>query len=77
MGSSWTWRKSSASDGGAQQCVEIAWTGDVVLVRDSTRSSGAVLAFRPAAWSDFLALAAGPAQAAVPRRTGGGATARR
>ncbi|MGA4842003.1 DUF397 domain-containing protein [Streptomyces sp. G45] len=58
MGSSWTWRKSSASDTRANACVEMAWTGDVVLVRDSTRPRGAVLALQPSAWSAFLTLAA-------------------
>ncbi|MBM7171725.1 DUF397 domain-containing protein [Streptomyces sp. G44] len=33
MGSSWTWRKSSASDGPEGACVETAWTGETVLVR--------------------------------------------
>lgn len=56
MGGSWTWRKSSASDGGAGTCLEIAWTGESVRVRDSTRRWGAVLVFGPEAWSAFLTL---------------------
>ncbi|MFK4064575.1 DUF397 domain-containing protein [Streptomyces sp. NPDC029674] len=56
MGSSWTWRKSSASDTQDESCVETAWTGESVLVRDSTRPQGAVLVFRPYAWSAFLVL---------------------
>ncbi|MEV0121538.1 DUF397 domain-containing protein [Streptomyces sp. NPDC050703] len=67
MGSSWTWRKSSVSDGGEEQCVETAWTGETVLVRDSARRRGAVLTFSPQAWTAFLGLAAGPSPAARPR----------
>ncbi|QEU97648.1 DUF397 domain-containing protein [Streptomyces kanamyceticus] len=60
MGGSWTWRKSSASDGGSGTCVETAWTGESVLVRDSTRREGAELVLGPEAWSAFLTLAARP-----------------
>lgn len=67
MGGSWAWRKSSASDGGDSQCVETAWTGETVLVRDSARSRGAVLAFRPDAWAAFLVLVTRPERAAEPR----------
>ncbi|WP_447037342.1 DUF397 domain-containing protein [Streptomyces sp. DSM 118878] len=67
MGSSWTWRKSSVSDGGEGQCVETAWTGETVLVRDSARRRGGVLAFTPQAWTAFLGLVARPSSAARPR----------
>ncbi len=67
MGSSWTWRKSSASDGGEEQCVEAAWTGETVLVRDSARRGGSVLALSPQAWTAFLGLAVRPSPAARPR----------
>ncbi|WPO73820.1 DUF397 domain-containing protein [Streptomyces sp. KN37] len=77
MGSSWTWRKSSASDGADDTCVETAWTGEAVLVRDSKQRRGAVLTFRPEAWTAFLVLASGPAPAAVPHRSPDGVTARR
>ncbi|MFF8655973.1 DUF397 domain-containing protein [Streptomyces huasconensis] len=77
MGSSWTWRKSSASDGPEGACVETAWTGETVLVRDSKQRRGAVLAFRPEAWTAFLVLAAVPAPAAVAHRSPDGVTARR
>ncbi|MEV0257180.1 DUF397 domain-containing protein [Streptomyces sp. NPDC050732] len=59
MGGSWTWRKSSASDGSSGTCVEIAWTGDAVLVRDSVCPRGSVLAFRPQAWTAFVGRLAG------------------
>ncbi len=77
MGSSWTWRKSSASDGPDTSCVETAWTGETVLVRDSKQRRGPVLTFRPEAWTAFLVLVSGPAPDAVPRRAPHGATARR
>lgn len=47
------WRKSSAS-ADAPQCVEITCAGLSVLVRDSRRKSGNVLAFTPVQWSAFL-----------------------
>ncbi|MEU7582586.1 DUF397 domain-containing protein [Streptomyces sp. NPDC041068] len=68
MGSSWTWRKSRASDGPDGACVEIAWTGEAVRVRDSTRPRDAVLAFGPEAWSAFLVLADRAAPSAGARR---------
>ncbi|MEV5975693.1 DUF397 domain-containing protein [Streptomyces sp. NPDC052114] len=61
MGSSWTWRKSSASDGADDNCVQVAWTGEKVRVRDSARPRDSVVDFGPKAWSAFLALAAPPA----------------
>ncbi|UUU37534.1 DUF397 domain-containing protein [Streptomyces sp. NBC_00162] len=50
------WRKSSFSDGG-EQCVEVAdlrHTRGRIAVRDSTRPTGPVLTFTPAAFSAFL-----------------------
>lgn len=47
------WRKSSAS-ADAQDCVEVACAGTSVLVRDSGKAPGAVLAFTPAQWSAFV-----------------------
>ncbi|GIG91724.1 DUF397 domain-containing protein [Plantactinospora endophytica] len=50
-----TWRTSSRS-GGNGNCVEVADNlGAVVAVRDSKDRSGAVLAFRHAAWATFTA----------------------
>ncbi|WP_420033596.1 DUF397 domain-containing protein [Streptomyces sp. cg28] len=55
LGETWTWRKSSASTEPGQACVEIAWTGAAVLVRDSVRPEGDVIAFPAPAWRAFLA----------------------
>ncbi|WP_302931553.1 DUF397 domain-containing protein [Actinomadura sp. WMMA1423] len=42
------WRKSSRSGGG--NCVEIAFDGDSVLMRDSTDRLSAVLSISTAQW---------------------------
>ncbi|MDN0194287.1 DUF397 domain-containing protein [Streptomyces sp. S.PNR 29] len=49
------WRKSSYSDGGANNCVEVAdgYSG-VVPVRDSKVPHGPVLVFGSAPWASFL-----------------------
>jgi hypothetical protein len=49
------WRKStySSSNGGA--CIEVAAAGGAVAVRDSTDTSGPVLAFGPQTWAAFAA----------------------
>ncbi|MFH8606293.1 DUF397 domain-containing protein [Streptomyces sp. NPDC018029] len=57
--STWAWRKSSASGSANDECVEIAWTGRTVLVRDSARPRGAVVAVGPDAWDAFLSSVAG------------------
>lgn len=49
------WRKSSYSDGGGGDCVELAvnipgWAP----VRDSKSPDGAALLFSPASWSAFI-----------------------
>jgi hypothetical protein len=49
-----TWRKSrrSGSNGG---CLEVAFTGEVVGVRDSKNPAGAMLMFDADAWIGFIA----------------------
>ncbi|MGW2385199.1 DUF397 domain-containing protein [Streptomyces sp. NPDC001658] len=50
------WRKSSYSEGGDNDCVEIA--GDhpgIVPVRDSKVPEGQVLVFGATSWTSFLA----------------------
>ncbi|GAB3476351.1 DUF397 domain-containing protein [Amycolatopsis cihanbeyliensis] len=51
------WRKSSYSDGedtDQSACVEVAFAGNRVGVRDSKRPAGAPLSFPADAWSHFL-----------------------
>lgn len=50
------WRKSSASSSSNNNdCVEIAWSGGVVLVRNSRDRAGARLAVPTASWATFVA----------------------
>ncbi|MFI9171709.1 DUF397 domain-containing protein [Streptomyces lincolnensis] len=50
------WRKSSYSDGGGTNCVEVAdgYPG-IVPVRDSKVPDGQVLVFGAASWASFVA----------------------
>jgi hypothetical protein len=49
------WRKSSYSDGGANNCVEVAHGyPDLVPVRDSKVPDGQVLLFGAGPWALFL-----------------------
>ncbi|MFD3932336.1 DUF397 domain-containing protein [Streptomyces sp. NPDC058614] len=57
MGPSWSWRKSSFSDMQGDECVEVAWTGSDVLVRDTKDASGCRLAFSDRSWDLFLTAA--------------------
>lgn len=47
------WQKSSASGGG--NCVQVAFTEDAVLVRNSQTPSGPTLLFSNPEWEAFLA----------------------
>ncbi|MEV5346266.1 DUF397 domain-containing protein [Streptomyces achromogenes] len=50
-----TWRKSSYSEGGDNDCVEVAdGYPEVVPVRDSKVSAGSALVFGAASWSAFV-----------------------
>jgi hypothetical protein len=49
------WRTSTASNG--TNCVEVAFTDQVILVRDSMNRSGAMLSVPPPAWRAFIAAA--------------------
>lgn len=47
-----SWRKSSASASG--DCVEVAFSSDLILVRDSKRTWLNILKFTPSKWQAFL-----------------------
>lgn len=51
----WAWRKSatSATDG---SCVEVAWPGRIVAVRDSKNPAGDHLTINPAAHTAFVTI---------------------
>jgi hypothetical protein len=53
--SSASWRTSSYSSGGGNQCVEVAALTAAVAVRDSKDPGGPVHLFHPAAFHDLLA----------------------
>ncbi|MDK1347484.1 DUF397 domain-containing protein [Streptomyces sp. 378] len=49
------WRKSSYSDGGANNCLEVADNcPGTVPVRDSKRPDGPILVFGVSPWASFL-----------------------
>lgn len=51
-----TWRKSSRSgQGNNGNCVEVAFVGPAVAVRDSKNPAAGALAVPQTAWSTFLA----------------------
>lgn len=48
------WRKSSYSEAGNNDCVEVCSDGVAVLIRDSKNPAGPVLAVSAAAWASFI-----------------------
>jgi hypothetical protein len=57
------WFKSTYSDSGGGDCVEVAVAPGAVRVRDSKRDTGPVLALAPDAWDAFVCgLKRGPAE---------------
>jgi hypothetical protein len=48
-----TWRKSSHSRSSGDACVEVADAARVVLVRDTTDRTGAILTISAQAWQRF------------------------
>jgi len=61
------WRKSSRSSGANNSnCVEVAFSGPVVGVRDSKNTAAGILAFPESSWAAFLgATACSPGSATV------------
>jgi hypothetical protein len=49
------WRKSSYSDSGESDCVEVAFVVTGVAVRDSKNATGPVLDVPEASWRRFVA----------------------
>ncbi|GAB2785743.1 DUF397 domain-containing protein [Streptomyces chlorus] len=54
-----TWFKSSYSGAEGGECVEIAEAHGEVLIRDSKRTRGPVLAVGAEAWAGFVEMTAG------------------
>lgn len=50
-----SWRKSTRSGPNCDNCVEVAFVGAAVAVRDSKNQSGPSLVFGPGEWDAFLA----------------------
>lgn len=50
-----TWRKSSYSDSGGGECVEVSTTQAAVHVRDSKDIGGPALCIAPTTWNRFVA----------------------
>jgi hypothetical protein len=48
------WRKSSRSGPYSDNCVEVAFVGGAVALRDSKNRQGAVLLFSPEEWLAFV-----------------------
>jgi hypothetical protein len=50
-----TWRKSSYSTGGGNNCVEVAVVSDFVAIRDSKNPDGPVHVVSPNSFRDLIA----------------------
>ncbi|MDF9815859.1 DUF397 domain-containing protein [Streptomyces sp. SPB162] len=55
----YTWRKSTHSGSEGGNCIEIAAHPQAVHIRDSKDPDGPALTVSPAAWTRFVAFAAG------------------
>ena len=49
------WRKSVRSGPNCDNCVEVAFVGSAIAVRDSKNQTGPVLVFTPSEWDAFVA----------------------
>jgi hypothetical protein len=54
VGGSWTWRKSSHSGDPGDACVEVAWTGPLVHIRDTKHPDSPTLTVPRRAWQTLL-----------------------
>ncbi|MEV1289755.1 DUF397 domain-containing protein [Micromonospora sp. NPDC049679] len=48
------WHKSSRSGPNCDNCVEVAFVGGAIAVRDSKNPTGAALIFTPGEWNAFV-----------------------
>ena len=48
------WRKSTRSGPNCDNCVEVAFVGDAIAVRDSKTPAGPALIFTPDEWEAFV-----------------------
>lgn len=48
------WRKSSRSGPNCDNCVEVAFVGGAIAVRDSKNPTGPALVFTPGEWDAFV-----------------------
>lgn len=63
------WRKSSYSGDNSGNCVEVAGSGNRVLVRDTNDRNGAMLRISPDAWRRFATKVKGERSLASLRPT--------
>jgi len=49
------WRKSSRSSPSGDNCVEVAFLGEAVAVRDSKAPDDGMIVFGATAWREFIA----------------------
>jgi hypothetical protein len=49
------WRASTRSDAGSENCVEVAFVGGAIAVRDSKNPQKGTLIFTPEEWDAFVA----------------------
>lgn len=48
------WRKSTRSSPSSDNCVEVAFVGGAIALRDSKNRDGGVLIFTPDEWDAFI-----------------------
>jgi hypothetical protein len=58
MPTSTSWRKSTFSDGGQSNCLEVAFAETGAAVRDSKNATGPKIALSATAWRGFVGVVA-------------------